>query len=46
MKIKTMDYMELIPVLIEAVKEQQGIIESLKTKNESLEKRIQILENK
>jgi len=46
MKIKTMDYMELIPVLIEAVKEQQGIIENLKTKNESLEKRIQILENK
>ena len=46
MKIKTMDYIELIPVLIEAVKEQQGIIESLKAKNESLEKRIKILEDK
>lgn len=44
MKIKTVDYVELIPVLIEAVKEQQGIIDELKAKNENLEKRIQVLE--
>ena len=44
MKIKTVNYIELIPVLIEAVKEQQQIIENLKLKNGELEKRIQKLE--
>ncbi len=46
MKIKTVNYIELIPVLIEAVKEQQQIIENLKLKNGELEKRIQSLEKK
>jgi len=46
MKIKTLDYTELIPVLIEAVKEQQGIIDDLKEKNKELENRLQILEKK
>lgn len=46
MKIKMLDYTELIPVLIEAVKQQQVIIEELKNKNLDLEKRIQNLENK
>jgi len=44
MRIKTVNYSELIPVLIEAVKAQQGIIEELKKKNEDLEKRIKNLE--
>ncbi|MBP8041221.1 MAG: tail fiber domain-containing protein [Bacteroidales bacterium] len=44
MRIKTVNYSELIPVLIEAVKAQQGIIEELKKKNEDLEKRIRNLE--
>ena len=44
MRIKTVNYSELIPVLIEAVKAQQGIIEELKKKNEDLEKRIINLE--
>ena len=39
MQAKTVNYTGLIPVLLEAVKEQQAIIEKL-------EKRIEALENK
>ncbi|HNW70932.1 MAG TPA: tail fiber domain-containing protein, partial [Bacteroidales bacterium] len=53
MKIKTVNYIELIPVLIEAVKEQQQIIDNLKLtidnlklKNEELDNKIQSLEKK
>ena len=46
MKIKTMDYIELIPVLIEAVKEQQNYIDELKKKNAELEERLLKVENK
>lgn len=35
-KIEAIDYFELIPVLIEAIKEQQKMIEELKSKLEML----------
>jgi len=44
MDILTVNYIGLIPVTIEAIKEQQKIIDELKTKNTELEARISKLE--
>ncbi len=41
---KSISYEKLTPVLIEAVKEQQGEIESLKTENEELKNRLTAIE--
>jgi hypothetical protein len=38
------NYDGLVPVLIEAVKEQQGQIEALKAENESIQERLERLE--
>jgi hypothetical protein len=46
MDIKAVNYTGLIPVLIEAIKEQQKMIDILKQQNQELEKRIANLEHK
>ena len=43
---KSVSYTEIIPVLIEAVKEQQKIIETQQKEMEALKTKVQKLENK
>jgi len=46
MDIQSVNYIGFIPVLIEAIKEQQQMIEDLKQKNVEQDKRIKELEEK
>ncbi len=46
MDIKSVNYIGLIPVFIEAIKEQQKMIEELKKQNEEMQKKIEALEKK
>ncbi len=43
-KLKTFSYSDIVPILLEGMKEQQTIIESLEHKIESFEQRIETLE--
>jgi hypothetical protein len=45
-KIKAVSTSSLIPVLVEAIKEQQKMIEELKKQNEGMQKKIEALEKK
>jgi len=44
-KVKTMSYATIVPVLVEAMKEQQAIIDNLSIKLEETEKRLEKVEN-
>ena len=43
---KSIDYVKLIPVLVEAIQEQQGQIESTKQENEHLKSQLQSLQER
>lgn len=44
--IKSMSYVGLVPILLQALKEQQAEIELLKTQNDAILKRMEKLENR
>jgi hypothetical protein len=44
-RVKSLNYIEIIPIAVQAIKEQQKIIDELIILNEQLEKRVKDLEN-